>query len=197
MIKVPVVITSPSLAGLISVLVGETVTAVGPDASGNYSVGTTVGTDEYRVTLHSSRIGKDWSYADPATENVVLAGQSAGANPKQLYGDKKVPLQNVPPAALIYLGAAMSEGARKYGAYNWRTTKVEALTYLGAALRHILQVLDGADIDPETGDAKVPHVAAAMACLAIYADAKEGGFMIDNRPPAGPASRLLTEYKKK
>jgi len=119
-----------------------------------------------------------------------------GANPKQLYGDKKVPLHFIPPAGTIYLGLAMKEGARKYGAYNWRKTKVESMTYIGAALRHIEQMLDGEDIDPETGDAQVPHAALAMACLAIYADAMEGGFMIDNRPPRGPASALLKRYTK-
>lgn len=115
------------------------------------------------------------------------------ANPKQAYGDKKIAVHLVPPAALLYLGMAMKEGARKYGAYNWRESKVESMTYVGAALRHILQYLDGEDIDPDTGEAEVPHLAAAMACMAIAADATEGGFLVDNRPTAGPASKIIQE----
>lgn len=118
------------------------------------------------------------------------------SNPKQQYGDKKVAVQLVPPAAMLYLGMAMKEGARKYGAYNWRETNVESMTYVGAALRHILQYLDGEDIDPDTGDAQVPHLAAAMACMAIAADATEGGFMIDNRPAKGPASKIIKEKQE-
>lgn len=115
------------------------------------------------------------------------------ANPKQAYGDKKIPVHLVPPAATMYLGMALKEGARKYGAYNWRENDVESMTYVGAALRHIMQYLDGEDIDPDTGEAKVPHLAAAGACLAILADATEGGNLIDTRPPAGPASRIIQE----
>jgi len=115
------------------------------------------------------------------------------ANPKQAYGDKKIPVHLVPPAASMYLAMAFKEGARKYGAYNWRENDVEAMTYVGAALRHIMQYLDGEDIDPDTGEAEVPHLAAAGACLAILADATEGDNLIDNRPPTGPASLIIQE----
>jgi hypothetical protein len=112
------------------------------------------------------------------------------ANPKQAYGDKKVPLQFVPPVAEVYLGLALKEGARKYGAYNWRDTSVESMTYIGAARRHIGAFLDGEDIDPESGN---PHLAHAMASLAILVDAQENGTLIDNRPKAGPMPRVLSE----
>ena len=120
-------------------------------------------------------------------------GISRPANPKQAYGDKKIPVHLVPPAADLYMGMALKEGARKYGAYNWRKNDVEAMTYVGAAKRHIMQYLDGEDIDPDTGEAQVPHIAAAMACLAILADATEGGNLIDNRPPWGPATHIIQE----
>ena len=111
-------------------------------------------------------------------------------NPKQAYGDRKVPLHLVPPALGIYAAEALGEGAAKYGAYNWRKDKVEALTYVGAALRHLAAYLDGEDVDPDSTRGK-KHLAGAIASLAILVDAQEGGFLIDNRPPPGPGPRLI------
>lgn len=104
-------------------------------------------------------------------------------NPKQAYGDKKPPLHLVPPVAITYMAVALKEGARKYGAYNWRTDDVEAMTYVGAAMRHLGAYLDGENLDPESGN---PHLAHALASIAILVDAQESGKLIDNRPPAGP-----------
>ncbi len=122
--------------------------------------------------------------------NITLEAASFPTNPKQLYGDKKVPLQNIPPAALVYLGIALKEGARKYGAYNWREANVETMTYLGAAMRHIAAYLDREEIDPDSGN---PHLAHALASLAILVDAIEIEAVIDNRPIAGAAPRLMKE----
>lgn len=110
------------------------------------------------------------------------------ANPKQPHGDKKVPLGYVPSGAMLYMAKAFKEGARKYGPLNWRITKVEAMTYAHAALRHFYQWLDGEDIDPESGQ---PNIAHAMACLAILADAEATNNLIDNRPAAGRAGELI------
>lgn len=116
-----------------------------------------------------------------------------GANPKQQYGDRKVPVQLVPPAALAYIALGTGEGARKYGAFNWRETRVESMTYVGAMLRHLMSYLDGEDIDPESGN---PHLAHLMASAAILADATESGQLIDNRPPSGPAGAVMRKYMK-
>jgi hypothetical protein len=109
-------------------------------------------------------------------------------NPKDLEGNKKPPLSLVPPSVIIYLAEAFREGAKKYGAYNWRTKKVQAMVYLDAALRHIMAELDGEDIDPESGK---PHLAGALASLAVYIDAKETGNLVDNRPPKGIAGEAI------
>lgn len=112
------------------------------------------------------------------------------ANPKQAYGDKKVPLALVPAAAIIGMARAFKEGARKYGPFNWRTKKVEAMTYAHAAMRHLLSFVDGEDIDPESGNEHIDH---AMACLAILKDAKATGNIVDNRPEKGRCGELLRE----
>ena len=134
---------------------------------------------------------KEW---DEVAARAVLRSSPAAtpANPKQLYGDRKVPLHLVPASATAYAAVALKEGARKYGAFNWRHSNVEAMTYVGATLKHMSAYMDGETIDPESGN---PHLAHAMASLAILIDATEGGFLVDNRPPAGPAAKTLNAFK--
>lgn len=116
------------------------------------------------------------------------------ANPKQLYGDKKLPLHLVPPTAINYMAMSMAEGARKYGPYNYRETNVEVMTYIGATMRHLMAYLDGEYLDPESGN---PHLAHAMASLAILADGHENDTLIDNRPKKGSSGRQLAEYAER
>lgn len=111
-------------------------------------------------------------------------------NPKQRFGDMKAALHTVPPALLIHAAKGTKEGATKYGAFNWRITKVVAMTYVGAMLRHLLAWVDGEEIDPESCTGK-HHLDGVAASLAILLDAMDGGFLIDNRPPKGPAPELL------
>lgn len=109
-------------------------------------------------------------------------------NPKQAYGDLKVPLAFVPSTAVILMGEAFKEGARKYGPFNWREKAVEGMTYAHASLRHLFAWIDGETIDPESGKL---HLAHALASLAIIVDAAATGCLIDNRPPKGMGGDLL------
>jgi hypothetical protein len=117
------------------------------------------------------------------------------ANPKQAYGDKKLATQTVPPALLLGAARAYGEGAAKYGAFNWRTSKVEAMTYVGAIHRHLAAYTDGEDVDPESNTGKL-HLEGIAACVGILLDCHAGGFLVDNRPPAGPAPRLVLTPKE-
>lgn len=112
-------------------------------------------------------------------------------NPKDLLGLKKVSLGLLPAAGKIYGALAMTLGAAKYGPYNWRTKHVRMSIYLDAMERHLEAVRDGQWLDPESGK---PHIGHIIACGAILADAKEGGFLIDDRPPPGPAAALLEAH---
>lgn len=111
-----------------------------------------------------------------------------GTNPKDAYGDAKVPLTLIPETAIVLCAIAMRNGARKYGAYNWRGTKVQSRIYIEAARRHLAAVLDGEDFDSATG---IPHIAFVMATAAIYIDAWVSGQLIDNRPLPGKAGDLI------
>lgn len=114
----------------------------------------------------------------------------AGENPKQRFGAQKVPVHLVPPAAIIGMAKALGEGAEKYQPFNWRSAKVRRMTYIGAAIRHLLADLDGEDVDPESTYGKT-HIEGALGSLAVLQDAIAGGFLVDDRPPKGPAPEML------
>ena len=56
-------------------------------------------------------------------------------NPKQAVGVRKVPLHVVPCEVLMEIGLGMMEGARKYGAHNYRACGVRASVYYDAAMQ--------------------------------------------------------------
>lgn len=115
------------------------------------------------------------------------------SNPKDLLGIKKVQLGLLPAAGKIYGALAMTDGAAKYGPYNWRDKKVRMTIYLDAMERHILALRDGEDCAQDSG---CPHLGHIIACAAILADAVEGDFLVDDRPLKGPAQTTLDKFKK-
>jgi hypothetical protein len=110
-----------------------------------------------------------------------------------MMSDLKVPVHFVPPASILYEALAMAEGARIYGSYNWRTTKAEVMTHIGACLRHLYAYLDGEDIDPTSG---VHHLGHAKSRLGILIDCIEIDYLIDNRPPPGNAGKLVRQLSE-
>lgn len=115
---------------------------------------------------------------------------SDAANPKQAYGDKKLPTHLVPPALVLEAAPNMRDGAAKYGPYNWRSKKVEVMTYVAAIQRHLSAFIDGEDVDPESKSGAT-HLGAIAACVGIIADARNMGNLIDNRPPRGSAGDVI------
>jgi hypothetical protein len=87
----------------------------------------------------------------------------------------------------------MRAGAEKYGPYNWRTKKVSVMIYVDATLRHLMAFVDREEC---ASDSRLPHIGHALACLGILADAIEGGHLHDDRPPIGPAWKLLKRYDR-
>lgn len=139
----------------------------------------------------------------PPTPGSVQFAQPA--NPKTLMGRLKVPnLSVIPFTALIEEGRAMEfgayhsprkDGGKGYGPFNWRDDKIEYMTYIEAALRHVASAADREDIDPETG---AMHLAHARATLGILIDALAHGTVIDNRSKTarGVVAELLRKYRK-
>jgi hypothetical protein len=140
------------------------------------------------VREFDDRIWQDGTHGTPSNFKEVLP------NPKKVQGDKKIPLHLVPPALVIGAARALSEGADKYGAYNWRELPVETTTYISAILRHLYAYLDGEDLDPES--AGKHHLDGCAASLAILMDSLESKDLIDNRPPPGPGRKLIGQWRK-
>lgn len=112
-------------------------------------------------------------------------------NPKDLIGVRKPRLGTLPAAGVIYGALAIQDSP--YGPYNWREKKVLMSVYLDAIERHVMALRDGED---NTRDSKVPHLGSIIANAAILADAFEGGWLIDDRPPPGPAANMIEKYTK-
>lgn len=115
------------------------------------------------------------------------------ANPKHAFGLSKPRLDLVPSSAIILEALVFEIGAKKYGPFNWRETDVVRSIYLAAAYRHIMALLDGQDLDEESG---LPHEAHVRACMSIIIDARALGKLIDDRHAAGPAPEMLKQYTK-
>lgn len=115
-------------------------------------------------------------------------------NPKTVLGTKKPSITAVPPAALIHLGRAMSDGRKKYGLMNWREKRVSTSVYVDAAFRHLMAYWDGED---EARDSRVHHLGHVMACMAIILDAEATGNLNDDRPIPGMFAELVEKYTKK
>ena len=122
----------------------------------------------------------------------MLDGIQHRDNPKKLFGDKKLPLHLVPPAASAFIALGLRDGAKKYGPWNWRDQPVEVMTYVGALKRHIDAWVDGED---DAEDSGLPHLAHAIAGLSILIDAIASGCDIDNRPPEGGGPDVLKKYE--
>lgn len=59
------------------------------------------------------------------------------------------------------VGDVLAFGARKYAAHNWRGG-IAYSRLLGAALRHLLAILKGEYLDPESG---LPHTGHLGCCV--------------------------------
>jgi hypothetical protein len=69
----------------------------------------------------------------------------------------------VPLRAMWEVGKVMSFGAQKYAAYNWKGG-IKYTRLSDAALRHIIEFIEGEDMDSESG---LHHLAHAACCITM------------------------------
>lgn len=115
------------------------------------------------------------------------------SNPKDAIGVTKLPLSLVPQTAIGMASLALLDGALKYGKFNWRVAGVRVSVYLDACRRHLAKWENGEEIDSDSG---LPHLAHALACLAIIVDAKAAGKLTDDRPPSIDIGASIDEMTK-
>ena len=83
------------------------------------------------------------------------------------YNAKKPRLSLLDPDALIGLVKVLESGTIKYSAHNWRKGLLYTET-LDSLLRHVLAILRGEDIDPESGLPHIDHVGCNWMFLSHY-----------------------------
>ena len=101
-------------------------------------------------------------------------------NPKDGAATTRIDLSSFPSSAVAYGALAFVEGGLKYGEFNWRSAGVQSSVYISACKRHLDKWFNGEEVDPKT---KVPHLANALACIAVLIDATEQQNLNDDRPP--------------
>ncbi|MBF9235548.1 dATP/dGTP diphosphohydrolase domain-containing protein [Microvirga alba] len=109
-------------------------------------------------------------------------------NPKDLIGSGKLPVHLWPETATVLGAMALLDGALKYGRSNFRAIGVRSSIYYDAARRHLAAWFEGEDADPDSG---LPHLAHALASIAILVDAKAAGKLNDDRMIAGGYRQLI------
>lgn len=124
--------------------------------------------------------------------NGVDAGPTKPSNPKDVIGSRKIDIGLVPDTAVVGMAEALTEGALKYGRYNWRIAGVRASIYHAACRRHLAKWWNGEDEEPAT---RIHHLKNAMCCIAILVDAAAFDKLTDDRPPVpgdrGKVARLI------
>lgn len=111
-------------------------------------------------------------------------------NPKDAIGSGKLPLHLWPSTATAMGSIGLLNGMLKYGRANWRHAGIRASIYVDACKRHLDAWFEGEECDPDDG---VPHLSAALACLAIIVDARAAGKLNDDRNVAGGYRELVEE----
>tara|TARA_R110002020_G_scaffold2751_8_gene12933 strand:- start:5496 stop:5939 length:444 start_codon:yes stop_codon:yes gene_type:complete len=113
-------------------------------------------------------------------------------NPKDALGCRRPPLSTVPANVLLEVGAAMLEGASKYGRHNWRVAGIRSSVYYDACLRHLLMWWEGENVDHDSG---VSHITKAIAGLVVLRDAQMRGQVTDDRPPTNSRTDFLRQVQ--
>jgi Domain of unknown function (DUF5664) len=114
--------------------------------------------------------------------------ESKPSNPKDFVGSMKLPLSLWPATATAMGCIGFLDGATKYGALNWRVGGAKASIYVDACKRHLDSWMEGQDNALDSG---VPHLANALACLAIIVDAQAAGVLEDDRNYPGGYQALV------
>ena len=76
----------------------------------------------------------------------------------------KQPISFIPSEYIEGTAAVFGFGAKKYAAHNYRQGIAHS-RLVDAALRHLLAILRGEQLDPESG---LPHIYHASCSLAMY-----------------------------
>lgn len=100
-------------------------------------------------------------------------------NLKTIAAIGKPDIMAVPAVAFFALGAAMADGMKKYGLFNWRKTGATVSVFEGAIFRHFTEYFRNRQ--NYARDSRIHHLAHMMASCAILLDAELQGCLNDDR----------------
>ena len=122
--------------------------------------------------------------------NITNDSVSKPTNPKDALGSNKIPIHLWPETATVLGAMAFLYGAVNYGRSNYRAIGVRASIYYDAAKRHLNKWFEGETTDSDSG---LPHLAHALACIAIIVDAEACDNLNDDRMIAGGYAKMVEE----
>jgi hypothetical protein len=125
---------------------------------------------------------------DKIVKDYIDGNKAKESNPKDMIGSNKLPLHLWPNTATAMGCLGFLNGMLKYGRSNFRIHGIRASIYYDAAKRHLDAWFEGEECDPDDG---VPHLAAALACIAIIVDAQAAGKLNDDRAVEGGYRALV------
>jgi hypothetical protein len=124
----------------------------------------------------------------PRTKTVAI--ETKPINPKEGLGSLKLPLSLWPATATAMGCIGMLDGATKYGRSNFIAGGTSATVMVDAAMRHLQAWQQGEDNARDSG---VPHLANALATIAIIVDAQAAGVLVDDRAYANGYAELASK----
>lgn len=89
----------------------------------------------------------------------------------------KIRLDLIPSSGIEGIGRAMTFGAKKYSANNWRAG-FDYSRLIGSAMRHLIAWKDGQDKDPESNLSHLDHLGA---CIVMLISHEQEGLGNDDR----------------
>lgn len=107
----------------------------------------------------------------------------------------KLAVHLIPPVLIRAVASVLGIGAKKYAARNWELGMEYSVAY-ASLQRHALAFWSGEDVDPESGEHHMAHVATNAAFLLEYARRVQAGTLparLDDRPRDG-ADEVLTAF---
>ncbi len=96
----------------------------------------------------------------------------------ETYDDGKPPLANLPSAGIREVAMVQAYGHKKYKDFNNYRKGMEASRQASCAMRHIMDFMDGQDVDSESGRS---HLAHAACRLLFMLQNINDGVLIDDR----------------
>ena len=130
------------------------------------------------VAENLARISEDLTLGGrrPKPTSQALDDARADMNPKDAIGRNKPSMHALPPKPLFDIAAVFK--VEQYGLWNWRDKPVMYSVYTDAIYRHMAELLERQDLDPDSGKSHLAHIAANAI---ILMDALEYGTLIDDR----------------